>query len=115
MSRGIQVAVVGVIAGGVLLVPRSPAQPQGAEACGPYPLNYQFIRVTSPDDPGGYLAGRLGVVTPTFKLPWLVGAWRHLANQPLTTEERTAVWTRDASAGAASSPGTAVGRSAGCA
>ena len=107
--RSIRIAVMGVVASGVLLSPRSPAQVQGAEACGPYALNYQFMRVTSPDDPGAYLAGRIGIVTPTFRLPWLVGAWRHLAGHPLTAEERSAIWAPDAPAGTPYPQGTVFG------
>ena len=101
--------VIGMVAGSVLLSPRSPAQVQGAEACGPYALNYQFMRVTSPDDPDAFLAGRIGIVTPTFRLPWLVGAWRHLAGQPLTSEERAAIWAPESQAGTPYPQGTVFG------
>ena len=110
MKRVLRVVVRVAVAGVVLLVPRSPAQPQGAEACGPYALDFAFVRIASPDDPAGYLAGRLGIVTPTFRLPWLVSAYRHLSSQPLSAGERKALWDPDAAAAAVPSPsGTVFG------
>jgi hypothetical protein len=109
MNRVIQAGIGVAIAGAVLLTPRGPAQVQGAEACGPYALTYQFMRVSSPDDPAAYLAGRLGIVTPGFRLPWLIGAWRHLAGQPLTTAERAAIWSPDPPSGTPNPPGTVFG------
>jgi hypothetical protein len=108
MRRALRLGVLAVAGAALALTPRSPAQVPGAEACGPLALDFAFYRVTSPDDPAAYAAGAIGVVRPSFRLPWLVTAYRHLAGQPLAAEARAAL-TAPADAGVPAPPGTVAG------
>ena len=83
MRRAFRIGVLAAVGITLALTPRGPASTQGAEACGPYALDFAFVRVALPDDPQAYAAGAIGVVRPSFRLPWLVTAYRHLAGQPL--------------------------------
>ncbi len=83
MRRALRIGVLVTIGIGLALTPLGPASTQGAEACGPYPLDFAFMRIASPDDEQAYLAGSIGVVRPSFRLPWLVTAYRYLAGRPL--------------------------------
>jgi hypothetical protein len=83
MRRAFRIGVLTAVAIMLALTPRGPASTRGAEACGPYALDFAFVRVALPDDPQAYAAGAIGVVRPSFRLPWLVTAYRHLAGQPL--------------------------------
>ncbi len=91
MRRALRVGVLTTVAITLALTPRGPAQLQGAEACGPYALDFAFMRVAAPDDPEAYVAGAIGVVQPSFRLPWLVTAYRYLAGQPLAPAARKAL------------------------
>ena len=83
MRRAFRIGVLAAVGITLALTPRGPASTRGAEACGPFALNFAFVRVASPEDPQAYVAGAIGVVRPSFRLPWLVTAYRHLAGQPL--------------------------------
>jgi hypothetical protein len=83
MRGALRIGLLTTVGLTLALTPRGPAQRQGAEACGPYALDFAFMRVAAPDDPQAYVAGAIGVVQPTFRLPWLVTAYRYLAGQPL--------------------------------
>jgi hypothetical protein len=108
MRRALRFGVLAVTGGALALTPRSPAQVQGAEACGPIALDFAFYRVTSPDDPAAYAAGAIGVLRPTFRLPWLVTAYRHLSGRPLGGAARAAL-AGPADPGVAAPPGTVFG------
>ena len=83
MRRACRIGVLAAVGSTLALTPRDPASTRGAEACGPFALNFAFVRVASPEDPQAYVAGAIGVVRPSFRLPWLVTAYRHLAGRPL--------------------------------
>ena len=83
MRRACRIGMLAAVGSTLALTPRGPASTRGAEACGPFALDFAFVRVASPEDPQAYVAGALGVVRPSFRLPWLVTAYRHLAGQPL--------------------------------
>ena len=83
MRRACRIGVLAAVGITLALTPRGPASTRGAEACGPFALNFAFVRVASPEDAQAYVAGAIGVVRPSFRLPWLVTAYRHLAGQPL--------------------------------
>ena len=83
MRRACRIGLLAAVGSTLALTPRGPASTRGAEACGPFALNFAFVRVASPEDPQAYVAGAIGVVRPSFRLPWLVTAYRHLAGQPL--------------------------------
>ena len=91
MRRAFRIGVLAAVGVTLALTPRGPASRHGAEACGPYALDFAFVRVAEPDDPQAYAAGALGVVRPSFRLPWLVTAYRHLAGQPLGDAARRAL------------------------
>jgi hypothetical protein len=91
MNGAIRIGILVTVGGLLALTPRNPAQTQGAEACGPYALGFAFVRVAEPENPQAYVAGAIGVVRPSFRLPWLVTAYRHLAGQPLGAEARRAL------------------------
>jgi len=92
MRRLIRIVILVTTSAALTLTPRAPAAGRGAEACGPYALEFAFARLTDPEDPGAYLAGQIGMLQPTFRLPWLVTAYRHLSGHPLTAGERKALW-----------------------
>jgi hypothetical protein len=108
MTRRVRLTIAAALAASVALTPHGPVASRGAEACGPYALDFAFVRVASPEDPGAYLEGRLGIVHPSFRLPWLVAAWRHLDGQPLTAGERRALTEPD-TGGVSVPPGTLFG------
>jgi hypothetical protein len=108
MRRAFRIGVLAAISIMLALTPRGPASTQGAEACGPYALDFAFVRVASPEDPQAYVAGAIGVVRPSFRLPWLVTAYRHLAGQPLAAAARRAL-AGPAESGAPYPPGTLFG------
>ena len=91
MRGALRIGLLTTVAITLALTPRGPAQLQGAEACGPYALDFAFMRVAAPDDPEAYVAGAIGVVQPTFRLPWLVTAYRYLAGQPLAAAAQKAL------------------------
>lgn len=92
MRRLIRIATLAATTAALTLTPRAPAATRGAEACGPYALTFAFARVTAPEDPEGYVGGQLGLFQPTFRLPWLITAYRYLSDHPLTPGERKALW-----------------------
>ena len=91
MRGALRIGLLTTVVLTLALTPRGPAQLQGAEACGPYALDFAFMRVAAPDDPEAYVAGAIGVVQPTFRLPWLVTAYRYLAGQPLAAAAQKAL------------------------
>jgi hypothetical protein len=110
MRGALRIGVLAAIGIGLALTPLGPASTQGAEACGPYALDFAFMRIASPDDEPAYVAGSIGVVRPSFRLPWLVTAYRHLAGQPLSAAaQRSLVGPADP--GVAAPPGTVFGAS----
>jgi hypothetical protein len=92
MTRLIRFAILAAMTAALTLTPRTPAATRGAEACGPYALAFAFARVADPEDPERYVGGQLGMFQPTFRLPWLITAYRYLSSQPLTPGERKALW-----------------------
>jgi hypothetical protein len=92
MRRLIRIAILATTTAALTLTPRAPAATRGAEACGPYALTFAFARVTAPEDPAGFVGGQLGMFQPTFRLPWLITAYRYLSDHPLTPGERKALW-----------------------
>jgi hypothetical protein len=63
-----------------------------AAACGPFVPEPVFAHAEHPDYPlARYASGRLGVLQPTYDLPWLVLAWRTLQGLPLTPAQQAAV------------------------
>jgi hypothetical protein len=91
MRRAVRIALMAIVAAAVTVWPRRPAQPPGAEACGPYALEYAFARVATPEDPEAYVGGAIGLVQPTFRLPWLVTAYRQLSGVPLKAAAKQAL------------------------
>ena len=83
MRHAIRIGLLAAVCVTLALTPRGPGSTRGAEACGPFALHFAFVRVASPEDPHAYVGGAIGVVRPSFRLPWLVTAYRHLAGQPL--------------------------------
>ena len=77
MTRAFRIGVLAACGITVALTPRGPASIRGAEACGPIALDYAFVRIASPENPQAYAAGAIGVVRPSFRLPWLVTAYRY--------------------------------------
>jgi hypothetical protein len=106
MRRLVRFAILAATTTVLTLTPRTPAATRGAEACGPYALTFAFARLTAPEDPEAYLAGQIGLFQPTFRLPWLVTAYRHLSGHPLTPGERKALW--DPAPPAAPAPSAAI-------
>jgi hypothetical protein len=108
MRRAFRIGVLAAVGMTLALTPRGPSSTRGAEACGPFALNFAFVRVASPEDPQAYVAGAIGVVRPSFRLPWLVTAYRHLAGRPLGAAAQRAL-AGPSEPGVAHPPGTLFG------
>ena len=75
-------------------------QPSDSPGCGPF---FQEVVFTSDYHPGPtaeeLAAGRLGVIQPRYWRRYLLVAYRYLAGEPLTEDERQAFLGRDGQAG----------------
>ena len=49
MRRASRIGVLAAVGVTLALTPRGPASRHGAEACGPYALDFAFVRVAEPD------------------------------------------------------------------
>ncbi|HEV7667207.1 MAG TPA: hypothetical protein VGS22_01705 [Thermoanaerobaculia bacterium] len=81
MNRPLRAALVAAIILACLPLP----------ACGPDFSPPEFVRRREPDDPARFLAGQLGVLSPSLKTAWQVVAWRHLSGLPMPKVEAAAL------------------------
>jgi hypothetical protein len=81
---------------GLLLI----AVPSGLDSCAGSPPEKVFATKQMPADlRNEFLKGRIGVLRPTFRMQYLIGAFRMLSGTPLTDAEVEALYGPDESGG----------------